>query len=92
MTFLPTALAAIVLLTHARGPRLDSRLWFDGIIAGMTVGALSAARGWLDRSWLCCVAGVATFTAADPPTCSRPSTSRSSPKPCSKSAGPAACC
>jgi diguanylate cyclase (GGDEF)-like protein len=104
--FLPAAYVAIVLLARDRIPQLDSRLWLDGVIAALTVGALSAgivfeavqgttggdtaavatnlayplgdmvligtvigamtaARGRLDRTWLCFAAGIAVFTVAD---------------------------
>jgi two-component system, cell cycle response regulator len=35
--------AGIVLLARARLPRLGARLWLDGLIAALTIGALSAA-------------------------------------------------
>jgi two-component system, cell cycle response regulator len=41
--FLPAAYVAVVLLARHRLPQLDSRLWLDGLIAALTVAALSAA-------------------------------------------------
>src|SRR5215203_2499077 len=41
--FYPLAYVAIVLLAKARIPRLGVRLWLDGIIAALTVAAISAA-------------------------------------------------
>jgi diguanylate cyclase (GGDEF)-like protein len=43
LSFYPLAYAAIVLLARARMPRLGARLWLDGLIAALTVTALSAA-------------------------------------------------
>jgi diguanylate cyclase len=104
--FLPAAYLAVVLLVRQRIPHVDSRLWLDGVIGALTVGALSAAivfaavkastggdtaavatnlayplgdmiligivigamtagRGRLDRTWLCFGAGVAVFAVAD---------------------------
>jgi two-component system, cell cycle response regulator len=41
--FYPLAYAAIVLLARSRMPRLGFRLWLDGLIAALTVAAISAA-------------------------------------------------
>ena len=41
--FYPLAYAAIVLLAVSRMPRLGFRLWLDGLIAALTVAAVSAA-------------------------------------------------
>jgi diguanylate cyclase (GGDEF)-like protein len=106
LAFLPTAYVALLLLMHDRSPRLDSRMWLDGIIAALTAGAVSAAvvfgavqettggdtaavatnlayplgdmiligtvlgavtagRGRLDRTWLFFAAGIAVFAVAD---------------------------
>jgi diguanylate cyclase (GGDEF)-like protein len=106
LAFLPAAYVAVVLLARERIPHLDSRLWLDGVIAALTVGALSAgivfeavqgstggdtaavatnlayplgdmiligtvigamtaARGRLDRTWLCFAGGIAVFTVTD---------------------------
>jgi two-component system, cell cycle response regulator len=43
LSFYPLAYVAIVLLARARMPRLGIRLWLDGLIAALTVAALSAA-------------------------------------------------
>jgi diguanylate cyclase (GGDEF)-like protein len=43
LSFYPFAYVAIVLLARARMPRLGVRLWLDGLIAALTVAALSAA-------------------------------------------------
>jgi two-component system cell cycle response regulator len=43
LSFYPFAYVAIVLLARARMPRLGIRLWLDGLIAALTVAALSAA-------------------------------------------------
>jgi two-component system, cell cycle response regulator len=43
LSFYPLAYVAIVLLAKARMPRLGVRLWLDGIIAALTVAAISAA-------------------------------------------------
>jgi two-component system cell cycle response regulator len=41
--FYPLAYAAIALLARSRLPRLGFRLWLDGLIAALTVAAISAA-------------------------------------------------
>jgi two-component system, cell cycle response regulator len=41
--FYPLAYVAIVLLARSRMPRLGFRLWLDGLIAALTVAAISAA-------------------------------------------------
>ena len=41
--FYPLAYVAIVLLARSRMPRLGVRLWLDGLIAALTVAAISAA-------------------------------------------------
>jgi len=41
--FLPVCYVAVVLLARSRMPRLDARLWLDGVIAALTTGAVSAA-------------------------------------------------
>jgi two-component system, cell cycle response regulator len=43
LSFYPLAYVAIALLAKARMPRLGVRLWLDGIIASLTVAAISAA-------------------------------------------------
>jgi hypothetical protein len=43
LSFYPLAYVAIVRLARARMPRLGIRLWLDGLIAALTVSALSAA-------------------------------------------------
>jgi diguanylate cyclase (GGDEF)-like protein len=43
LSFYPLAYVAILLLARARMPRLGIRLWLDGLIAALTVSALSAA-------------------------------------------------
>jgi diguanylate cyclase (GGDEF)-like protein len=43
LSFYPFAYAAIALLARARMPRLGVRLWLDGLIAALTVAAISAA-------------------------------------------------
>jgi two-component system, cell cycle response regulator len=43
LSFYPLAYVAIALLARARMPRLGVRLWLDGIIAALTVAAISAA-------------------------------------------------
>ena len=43
LSFYPFAYVAIVLLVRDRMPRLGVRLWLDGLIAALTVAALSAA-------------------------------------------------
>jgi two-component system cell cycle response regulator len=43
LSFYPLAYLAIVLLARSRMPRLGIRLWLDGLIAALTVAALSAA-------------------------------------------------
>jgi two-component system cell cycle response regulator len=43
LSFYPVAYVAIVLLARARMPRLGMRLWLDGVIAALTVAAISAA-------------------------------------------------
>ncbi len=43
LSFYPFGYVAIVLLARARMPRLGVRLWLDGLIAALTVAALSAA-------------------------------------------------
>ena len=43
LSFYPLAYVAIVLLARSRMPRLGIRLWLDGLIAALTVAALSAA-------------------------------------------------
>jgi two-component system cell cycle response regulator len=43
LSFYPFAYVAIALLARARMPRLGIRLWLDGIIAALTVAAISAA-------------------------------------------------
>src|SRR3954465_10926495 len=43
LSFYPLAYVAIVLLARSRMPRLGVRLWLDGLIAALTVAALSAA-------------------------------------------------
>ena len=43
LSFYPLAYVAIGLLARARMPRLGVRLWLDGLIAALTVTALSAA-------------------------------------------------
>jgi diguanylate cyclase (GGDEF)-like protein len=43
LSFYPLAYVAIVLLARTRMPRLGVRLWLDGLIAALTVAALSAA-------------------------------------------------
>ncbi len=43
LSFYPLAYVAIALLAKARMPRLGVRLWLDGIIAALTVAAISAA-------------------------------------------------
>jgi two-component system cell cycle response regulator len=42
LSFYPLAYVAIVLLARSRMPRLGVRLWLDGLIAALTVTALSA--------------------------------------------------
>jgi diguanylate cyclase (GGDEF)-like protein len=39
----PSFYVGVVLLLRERMPHLDSRLWLDGIVAGLTTGAVSAA-------------------------------------------------
>jgi diguanylate cyclase (GGDEF)-like protein len=41
--FYPLAYVAIVMLARSRMPRLGVRLWLDGLIAALTVAAISAA-------------------------------------------------
>ncbi len=41
--FLPLSYLGVILLVRERMPHLDSRLWFDGVIAALTAGAVSAA-------------------------------------------------
>jgi two-component system cell cycle response regulator len=43
LSFYPLAYVAIVLLARSRMPRLGVRLWLDGLIAALTVAAVSAA-------------------------------------------------
>jgi two-component system, cell cycle response regulator len=43
LSFYPLAYVAIALLAKARMPRLGVRLWLDGVIAALTVAAISAA-------------------------------------------------
>src|SRR4051794_11284833 len=43
LSFYPLAYVAIVLLARSRMPRLGVRLWLDGLIAALTVAAISAA-------------------------------------------------
>ena len=43
LAFLPVCYVGILLLARKRMPRLDSRLWLDGVIAALTTGAISAA-------------------------------------------------
>src|SRR5918992_2059671 len=43
LTFLPVCYLGVLLLARRRLPQLDSRLWLDGVIAALTVGAFSAA-------------------------------------------------
>ena len=43
LSFYPLAYVAIALLARARMPRLGVRLWLDGVIAALTVAAISAA-------------------------------------------------
>jgi hypothetical protein len=43
LSFYPLAYVAIALLARVRMPRLGIRLWLDGVIAALTVAAVSAA-------------------------------------------------
>ena len=43
LSFYPLAYAAIAMLARSRLPRLGFRLWLDGLIAALTVAAISAA-------------------------------------------------
>jgi hypothetical protein len=43
LAYLPLTYLAIVLLIRRRLPQLDPRLWLDGLIVALTIGALSAA-------------------------------------------------